>query len=231
MRILLMSATKAEIEPFLRHFQSVRTSVLTQETYHLKIDQFLITAVISGPGMMNMAFHTAMALFQQPFQIAIQAGIAGSFSKDITLGEVVQVTSEQIADLGAEDNDKFIPIAQMPFFHPNEYPYQNGILYNQTQPELNLPETGLLKKVKGITVNTVSGNSKTIELRQNLFHPDVETMEGASFFYACLKNHSIPFSQIRSISNYIEPRNTDNWKIPLAIESLNGFLIHLFGPK
>ncbi|WP_207924565.1 hypothetical protein [Pedobacter changchengzhani] len=31
--------------------------------------------------------------------------------------------------------------------------------------------------------------------------------------------------QIRSISNYVEARNKDNWKVGLAIENLNSWAI------
>jgi len=37
----------------------------------------------------------------------------------------------------------------------------------------------------------------------------------------------INFLQIRSISNYVEPRNKDNWDLPLAISNLNNTLIEL----
>ena len=52
-------------------------------------------------------------------------------------------------------------------------------------------------------------------------------MEGAAFFQACM-TEGVAFSEIRAISNYVEPRNRDNWKIAEAIENLNKTLIELF---
>ena len=49
-------------------------------------------------------------------------------------------------------------------------------------------------------------------------------MEGAAFFYACLMMQ-VPFLEIRSISNHVEPRNRAAWDIPLAIGQLNEVLI------
>ncbi|HMQ88955.1 MAG TPA: hypothetical protein PKB07_15270, partial [Flavilitoribacter sp.] len=49
---------------------------------------------------------------------------------------------------------------------------------------------------------------------------DIETMEGAAFFYVCLME-SVPFLAIRSISNYVEARNREAWDIPGAIRALN----------
>jgi futalosine hydrolase len=82
-----------------------------------------------------------------------------------------------------------------------------------------------LKKVKGITVNTVHGNELSIEKVKQFYHPDVESMEGASFFAGCTKT-SGDFIQIRTISNYVEKRDKSKWQMPLAIKNLNDFLIN-----
>jgi len=49
-------------------------------------------------------------------------------------------------------------------------------------------------------------------------------MEGAAVFYAC-KRENIDCLQIRSVSNYVEPRNKENWQIGLAIRNLNDWMI------
>jgi len=77
-----------------------------------------------------------------------------------------------------------------------------------------------------LSVNKVHGNSSSIEQLQKQFDADLESMEGAAFFQACLIE-KIPFLQVRSISNYVESRNRDNWDIPGAIEALNEVLIQL----
>ena len=37
----------------------------------------------------------------------------------------------------------------------------------------------------------------------------------------------VKFLQIRSISNYVETRNRENWNIPLAIQNLNQVLTEM----
>jgi futalosine hydrolase len=76
-----------------------------------------------------------------------------------------------------------------------------------------------IETASGITVDTASGEQSQIEKRIKMFDADIETMEGAAFFYVCL-SEKIPFFEIRTISNYIEPRNKSKWNIPLAIENL-----------
>ena len=78
--------------------------------------------------------------------------------------------------------------------------------------------------MKGITVNKVHGNAQSIEKTIQLHQPQTESMEGAAVFYAC-QQLNIPAMQIRSISNYVEPRNRESWQIGLAVKNLNDWLI------
>ena len=64
------------------------------------------------------------------------------------------------------------------------------------------------------------GNNDSINKVMHLFHPDIESMEGAVFLHIC-NAEKIKCAQIRSVSNYVEERNTGNWNIRLAIETLN----------
>ena len=50
--------------------------------------------------------------------------------------------------------------------------------------------------------------------------PQVESMEGAAFMYACLLR-DLPFAQVRAVSNVVEPRNRDAWKMREAVTHLN----------
>jgi futalosine hydrolase len=52
-------------------------------------------------------------------------------------------------------------------------------------------------------------------------------MEGAAFFQTCL-TEGVAFAQIRAVSNFVEARNRDNWKMEEAIKNLNEVLVELF---
>jgi futalosine hydrolase len=80
--------------------------------------------------------------------------------------------------------------------------------------------------VTGITVQQVNGDASSIQTVIELYAPDVETMEGASFLMAC-RTKQLDCFQLRSISNMVEPRNKKNWNIPLAIDRLNVRLLHI----
>ena len=75
------------------------------------------------------------------------------------------------------------------------------------------------KKVRSITVNKTSGKEESIQKIIQRYLPDTESMEGAAFFYTCQMQKQ-PCVQIRTISNYVEPRDKNKWNIPLAIKNL-----------
>jgi futalosine hydrolase len=150
----------------------------------------------------------------------IQCGIAGSYSNSIQIGETVIVETETLGDTGAEDLESNLNLVELNLIEPNTFPFINQKLRN---PYLDSHSFNL-KKVKSLSVNLASGTIKTIEQRRLKYHADIETMEGASLHYACLSS-SIPFVQFRGISNYVEPRNKENWNIPLAIQNYQQHII------
>src|SRR5262249_18472991 len=99
----------------------------------------------------------------------------------------------------------------------NEFPFENGRLVN-----LHPPASATLRKlvaVEGITVNTAHGNEDSIAAIRRRQKPQIESMEGAAFLYACMI-HKVPFAQVRAVSNVVERRNRAAWNIPLAIRNL-----------
>jgi futalosine hydrolase len=96
----------------------------------------------------------------------------------------------------------------------NEPPFTNGALVNAVPPA-NVA-LARLPPVHGITVSTVHGNSRSIAEVVQRFQPQVESMEGAAFMYACLI-HRVGFAQVRAVSNVVERRNRQTWKLAEAI--------------
>ena len=55
-----------------------------------------------------------------------------------------------------------------------------------------------LPAVRGITVNTVHGNARTIAAIADRTSPQVESMEGAAFAYAC-RLSGVPYAWSRGV--------------------------------
>jgi futalosine hydrolase len=206
MKILLVSATELEIAPLISFFKKHPSeTVLQQYTYRKNTIDVLVT----GVGMTVTAYQLARTVNDE-YNLAINAGVAGSFKTDIPLGTVVDVVSDSFADMGAEDGDDFIPLYELGLVERSVYNIRSAG-YDR--------ELGL-RKVRGITVNTIHGNTSSIKKVVKRFNPDIESMEGAAFFYACAQEN-IPCLQLRSISNYVEKRDKSKWRMDLAIHNLN----------
>ena len=208
MRILIVAATSEEIKPF---------SEIMYNYPHAK-------ALITGIGMVATAFALGKELAVSNYELVINAGIAGSYNRKIKIGEVVNVISDRLAEMGAEDGDFFIPFHMLDVEKLSETFKNNGIFTNTTKFDNAIINN--LRKVNGITVNTIQGNDINIKKMIDTFNPDIETMEAAAVFYAC-QSMNVPFLQIRAVSNYVEKRNTANWEIKAAIENLNMTLIQI----
>lgn len=209
-KILLVSATAFEIEPtvlFLEHFKSAKP-----HTYIF--GKLEIEVCITKAGMVCTAFELGK-MAGKHFDIAINAGVAGSFG-EYEPGEVVNVTDDCFSELGAEDGSLFI---SMDLLGLGEQ--RNGLL-----SLVHNSVTDKLPMVSGITVNTVHGNEDSIEKVKADYNADVETMEGAAFIHAA-NAFNWRAIQIRGISNKIEKRNKKNWQMPLAIKNLNDVVVDL----
>jgi futalosine hydrolase len=197
MRILLTAATKQEVEPYT-------------------IKNKTIDLLITGVGVPSTLFQLQKAIFSLQPDIIIQAGVAGSFSKSLSLGQVVLVKQDAFGDIGMEENKEFTPIFKSNFADANEFPFSDGWLINPSK----LFSVSKLKNVKAITVNKVSDSE--VQKNQSIIHfsPEIETMEGAAFHFIGL-HQKIPFIQLRSISNTVGERDKSKWEIKESIGNLN----------
>ena len=204
MRQLIVAATSLEIAPFLEYLEQLSSAKRNE-----------INILITGIGGVATALQLGKHLSSTDYDRVINVGIAGAYDQSLQLGQVVEIVEDQFGDLGAEDRDgTFIDAFELGI-QENKHPFVNQKLTNLSP--LSIPEITL---VKGITVNKVTGTEATKKEIAQKFAPQTESMESAAFFYSCI-SFNVPFAAIRSISNYVEPRNRANWKMKLAISNLN----------
>jgi futalosine hydrolase len=223
MNILIVSATYLEIEPLLTHLKFVEQS--NQKLRKYTFNNHKIDVLIPGVGMTCTAYWMGKTLNTKLYDFAINLGLAGSFNDDIKIGEVVNIVSDRISELGAQDGEKFLSLIDMDLIEDEDFALVNGEMVNTIPIRNKVIDT--LKSVKAISVNTTHGEENEIEKVVKLFNPDVESMEGAAFYYACLLE-GITCTQIRAISNKVEPRNKENWDIKLAVKNLTETSLEIF---
>jgi futalosine hydrolase len=178
-----------------------------------------IHCLITGVGSVSTAWSLKqwLSVNEKP-DLVINAGIAGSYSDTIRIGDVVMPVTDCFADSGIEDSDKFLTLFESGLADQNEFPYRSGLIH--CDAILSEKIKNIIRPVNAITVNTASGSEKTVLKLIKKFNPDIETMEGATFFYICTRE-KLPFLALRSISNMVEARNRSKWNIPLALENLS----------
>ena len=223
MRILVVVATEEEVSLLISEF-GISISEL-EENRNWKLFQFKseiehpkFEILVTGVGMVATAFALGKHLALNQYDLVLNLGIAGSFDRNIALGDVLEITEDTFAELGAEDDDEFLSIEKMGFGEGTFYPT------TKLTDLYNLFNTFNLQTATAITVNTVHGNEASIKKVTERLNPQLESMEGAAFFYVC-REMNVPCLQIRAVSNYVEKRNRDNWKIGPAIKNLNTFAV------
>ena len=201
MKILLCSATEGELSN-LREIE-----VNSQE-----ID-FLVT----GIGMVATTYSLTRQFAAAEYDLALQIGLAGSFDSRIKIGGVCRIEEDVFSELGAESGNDFLTLEQM------DLP---GITTVKNEIDFDSDMLNALPVWRGITVNTVHGNETSIAKIKERLNPQVETMEGAAFLWACNQT-KVKCVQIRSISNYVEKRDKSKWEIGLAVKNLNDTLVRI----
>lgn len=208
MKILIVSATELEIKP-LKEYLNRQKNNNTIKLLH------------TGMGSFNTIYFLTKKITQNKYDLLINAGIAGSYNRKLQLGKVVKVKTDYWYDLSIENEQTHQSFFETKLLDANQFPFKNGYLHTDKKSFDLFPN---IPSVKAISSDTVHGNPQTIENIQQQYCPDIETMEGAAFFFTCI-HEKAPFVAIRSISNYVEKRNRKKWKIELAINNLNKVLI------
>lgn len=215
-------ATVGEADSLIEHFKRDPRNFRLYEGKNIW-DRWLL--LITGVGMVNTALHTSAILTKHSFKIALNAGVAGSFSREIPLGSVGKVECDCLTELGAESENDLLNLNDLGLFFPEQYPLSTGgKIVSQNQEEFFPERWCSLPSYSAATVNTVHGTPESINLFKQRFDAELESMEGAAFMMSC-RELKIPSMQIRAVSNYVEPRNKSAWKMKLALDNLHEVLM------
>ncbi len=177
--------------------------------------------LVSGIGIAHSAFSVTKELLINHYDFLIQLGIAGSYSSKIAVGDMVWITQDCFADLGADTQNGFLTLKEL-----NLAKESPKVKFN---PDLckNIPLPNNLKKVKAVTSDIIHNSPDRIAEITEIFQPDVESMEGASIMYAC-NQLKVPNIQVRAISNRVAPRDENLWNIEMALAQLDHWFYRYF---
>ncbi len=212
MRVIITAATVAEWMPSFLEMNNLYTS--ESRRMGVRFHQ-------GGVGMLATAVSISKLVAEEKPELVIQAGIAGCFDPSLTLGKVVAVNEEALADMGVEEDGKWKDIFDLKLEKSSYHPFERRKLPNPWLGTFNLLK---LKEVNAVTINEISTQKERIQQIRKKYDPVIESMEGAALHYVC-REANIPFIQIRALSNYVGERNKEHWKIKEAITNLNQVLL------
>ncbi|MBU1564896.1 MAG: futalosine hydrolase [Proteobacteria bacterium] len=199
--ILALAATEIEMQPFLLQWSGTGPSCLT---------------LVTGVGPMETAFRLTRFLCEANERVhaVINFGIGGAYLQPVghpqpELLELCLAEQEVVGDLGIC--------------------LQNGVEYldRSLTGELTFPlDSGLLgigRKILVeageqcfcgvfVTVNAASATRERGDMLQGRWQGLCENMEGAAVARVC-REFAIPCMELRAISNYVEDRKPQNWRL------------------
>ncbi|MBP7497940.1 MAG: hypothetical protein KA792_09785 [Bacteroidales bacterium] len=218
MKILIVCSTVNELQPFLNIFKTSYQS----NPLIINFNKVEIHIIISGYGITSTAYYCGKQLQGEQYDLAINAGIAGSFKEEYSTGTVLNVSRDCLADFGSVRNNIFYPAA---FFNSEKSTKacDNHFIENNTKIDNKIINN--LPKATGITVSTIDHRASVVKKKIKQFNPDIETMEGYAFMFACL-NSGIDYLQLRAVSNIISPihlisdKEENKWDIKKATAKL-----------
>lgn len=158
-----------------------------------------------GVGLIAATFGTYKAILDTTPDIIIMGGIAGVYKGvDLKIGDTVLVTQENQADLGLFYADGFRHISSDCF--DMNFEVMSPMECSHIEPYMPL-KRGSANSMNCAIASFV--DTKGI---------DVESMEGAGFFYTCTKL-GVKFLEVRTISNLVDT-NHDAWDYDTSISNL-----------
>ena len=154
--------------------------------------------LVCGIGPVEAAIATADALARAPYELVINAGIAGAFPGRGEVGDAFAVAEALYADLELEDG------AALPFALSDRSessaaalaPFRDGRIAAQIG--------------RGLTTATITATGSRARRLAERFECDLEAMEGFAVLRAAARA-GIPALELRGISNIVGARAANGW--------------------
>ncbi len=163
-----------------------------------------VELLVCGVGKSAAAVETTMRLARGGVRAVVSFGVAGAYPRSgLEVGDVVVATEISVIDEGLECGDRFEPFERIGMVAP-------GVGWRATDPRLRaaLVHGDAAFAVAEGRIATVSVCAGTTRLAEERGATDAlaEGMEGAAIALAAAC-HSVPFAEVRGISNPCGPRD------------------------
>jgi futalosine hydrolase len=215
-----------ETAPVLRRMEDMRAvTVGRKPAWRGRLSGAEVLLLQGGMGKSNAAQMLTAALETGHFQGVVAFGVAGAYAgSGLQVGSVAVATAEIYGDEGVETRGGWlsteaigIPLLTLP----------NGPCYNEMPLDGDLVSCasaaltdGGMEHVAGpfVTVSTCSGTSTRGAELARRFSAVAASMEGAACAHVAAL-YAVPFVEVRGVSNLVEDRDLERWRLEQAAES------------
>lgn len=190
--------------------------------------------LVTGIGAVNTAHALGQHFATKPRpSLVIQTGIAGAFVQaNVAPGSVLLADTEIYGDLGVLTPAGWRPLEEIgiPLVAAtaardarfNYFPLDAALVHRAcTVAGPMVARTG-----KFLTVSQVTGVRRAADELYERFGALCESMEGAAAAHVCAL-HDVPFLEVRGVSNLVEDRDREKWRIGEAAEAAQRVVLKL----
>ncbi len=232
MSILLLYSVPVEGRSINKHLENKRQ--ISSTCLSGKLFSKNIIAVQTGIGKTNAAHSVTTSIEKYSPDLIISFGIGGAYPHSgIQPGDIAIAESEIYGDEGLLLRDGFHTMDKIgiPVLKKGRKKYFNEFIIDKklVKKAYNIISAHASNNIKCragtfITVSTCTGTIKRANELSKRFNAICENMEGAAIAHVCTI-YSIPFIEIRGISNQVEDRDKTRWDIRLASENCQEAII------
>ena len=221
--ILFVAATEKELENLIRG--SLPADLLQNQGREEKYRGKKIGVLACGVGPLNAAISLERFFtLRQKVSAVVNIGIAGSYNlRKLPLGSVCLAHREIWPEYGLRDDYCLAQPEKLGFPLDARGP---EIIWNSLQlhPGAVAEKAGLSldpgwHQGISITMAGVSSRPEHVQRIVKIFQADTENMEGFALAYCCYLR-SVPFLEVRTISNLAGTRDRNKWDLKSALGGL-----------
>ena len=225
--VLILTATDLEQQTLRASLQNAERRVLAhRNAAEGRLAGRPVTLLETGIGAVNTAQALTAALQTYRPDLVLQTGVGGAYlASGLDVGDLALATAETYGDLGLLTRDGWqsaeaigIPILRKDRDYYNRFDLDPGLV---ARAEIAVAQTvwdaepPTLRTGPFVTVQQCSGLAARGNELAARFGGICENMEGAAAAHLCVL-YSVPFLELRGVSNRVEDRNFDAWDRPLA---------------
>jgi len=190
---------------------------------------------VTGVGLVNTAMAAGRLLEQYRFKGALNFGIAGAYDvEEFPLASTTYAWQETWPEYGLLDEQGRVDPEAIGFAqgHVNGEAIWNRVKLNPVNDAeaMGLPLGEKWLRASSISVSSVTGDAQRAGWLKTAYNADIENMEGFAIAFAAMQK-GVPFLEMRSVSNLVGSRYTEDWDVKGALAALGEAAKQLFSGK